>query len=286
MKRQSNHEKQPRYTKEKKFVAVLAAAGALGAAALSGCSTTGYKIYAADESGRVTATYDVDDVLDGKIAPITSAEKPNGSELTKSQRFAADPSTYETFDEDLRVADQAEYFYKGYDVTYNHIINNPTDPLSAEEQAVFYKPDLNKPRSEWTDQDYLNFDTIATFFATGQDDPNEALRSSTVVARPGTKTFDNMKEWITKYPGNGLTSIYRARTTTVSNSELKPTTFNGIVIDDGGRIIEHESLISHDINVSVFVNNDDGAGHVLSINQYVYSSMNNPSLQALIRHNS
>ena len=293
MKRQSNHEKQPRYTREKKFVAILAAAGALGGAALAGCSTTGDKIYAADESGRVTATYDVDDVLDGKIAPITSAEKPNGSELTEEQRFNLNPKAYAELDEFIRAKDQAKYFSQYFESSYEKMIAPAAYTIYSDDEremvdkGAFYMPDLKKPRSQWNDQDYLNYWSISIYFVTAQTNPKDALQSLSVLARPGSKTFSNFEAWIKENPGVGIVELYEATPTVLSDKELKPGSINGVVIDDkGGRLIGHKSLAADNkVGYSVFVNRSDAEGNTIAINEFTFNQINNSALDSLIDQN-
>ena len=296
MKRHSNHEKQSRYTKEKKFVAVLAAAGALGAAALSGCSTTGDKIYAADDSGRVVATYDVDDVLDGKITPDSSSEKPVGSELTKEQRFNLSISDYYNVDEALRAADQARDFEIGVRNSYQHIVEFAMKPglLSEKESTAindgtFYLPDLDKDRSEWSDQDFMNYHTLAIFLLTSQsiDYQDDALKALSVLTRTNTSAFDNIEKHILEHPGEPLLALYRAVPTPLSNSVVTPTEAKTVSGNwQVGHLVGHRSLHDGKIAYSFFIDMNDASGNTVSIKTDTYGSLTSPELKEMIRNHA
>ncbi len=260
----------------------LAGAAFLGAAC-STETTVGFK----NDRGEVIYEQSVDDVLDGTVNSVEEFKK--GSEYTKEERLYIDPKDYQTFDESLRVEDQADYLYEGFENTYEDILNDPSFPPTGEEKAVFYMPDLHKPRSEWTGQDYANYYSMGIFYATKQDNENVALRAATVVSRPGTNTYGNLREWIKNddTAGRGLKSIYRAVSTPLDGKVLKPATIGNVVIDEnGGALVGLESLTDGNINYTIFVNRSDSHGHILSIEAKTVDTLEDQVITQLIAQNS
>tara|TARA_B100001245_G_scaffold234308_1_gene219602 strand:+ start:12059 stop:12913 length:855 start_codon:yes stop_codon:yes gene_type:complete len=276
---------QSSFTREKKFVAILAAAGALGSAALTSCSIEAQdvKLKPAETSTSVDSgrTYDSD--IDTVRIENTVV---NGSEYTAEERFYADPDKYEEFDQFLRAADWAPYFYEAFDDSYKSILADPNHEWTPEEREVFYKPDLNKPRSEWTNQDYLNYWTIAIFYATGLDDgPEVAQRAISVVARPGSNTHDRLQTFTEDYPGYGDIDIYRALPSPFSNEELESIDTEKVSIDErGGRFIKHESLRDGKIGYSVFANRGDQE-HTIAVNDLTVGSLSDPDIYPILSQN-
>lgn len=278
------------FTREKKFVAILAAAGALGSAALTSCSIEAQdvKLKPAETSTSVDSgrTYDSD--IDTVRIENTVV---NGSEYTAEERFDTDPDEYEEFDQFLRAADQAPYFYDLFDISYQRMLESPNHKWTAEEREVFYKPDLNKPRAEWTAQDYLNYWTIAIYLATGQNDPDEARRAITVVARPGSDTHENLQGFIDdqekafpdNYPGYGKFALYRAVPNSLDSEELEPVETEKVSIDErGGRLVQYESLHDRKNGFFVFANRGDEE-HTIAVNELAVSNFSSPSLRPILQ---
>jgi hypothetical protein len=192
---------------------------------------------------------------------------------------------YFEVDEHLRAADQAEYIHQNLEGAYKNIIAPSADRYLTDKErdaikdGTFYMPDLKKPRSQWTDQDYLNYYSIVIFYVTSQSDDEEGLRT-------GTDTFTSIQEWANDYPDVGLISLYRAVDTPLSGRELKPTSVNNVVIDElGGRFVGHESLVDGRVDYSLFANRSDEENNIIPINERTFDTINDPLVQDLIKNN-
>lgn len=217
---------------------------------------------------------------------VKDSENPiakNGANLTEKQRFAATPEQYKDFDVSLRVNDQAKYIYQGFDKTAGYI----EDALTDAERPFYRKPDLNIPRSQWSDQDYANYYTTATMFATGQDDKNAGKQTATVVAKPGTNTYENLWEWIDERNGVGARSIYEAVSTPLSNKELQQGTYGQIEVSEhGGRLVGLQSKHDGSVTYSVMLNYSDDQGNIISIEELVVNNLDDPRIRPLLVGNN
>lgn len=277
MKHHNKHE-QPRYTREKKFVAVLAAAGALGSAALASCSTEASNFRVGDPNGHSVS---LDEFEDG-VMPINSETSKKGSALTEKQRFDSTPEQYQQFDVSLRVNDLAKYIYQGFDKTAGYI----EDSLADNEKPYYSKPNLNIPRSMWSNQDYANYYTTVTMFATGQDDKDAGKQTATVVAKPGTNTYENLWDWIEERNGVGARSVYEAVSTPLSEKELQQGTYGKIEVSEhGGRLVGLRSKHDGRITYSVMLNHADEQGNIISIEELVVNDLGDHRIQVLLAGN-
>ncbi len=277
MKHHNKHE-QPRYTREKKFVAVLAAAGALGSAALASCSTEATSFRVGDPNGHSVS---LDEFEDG-VMPINSETSKKGSALTEKQRFDSTPEQYQQFDVSLRVNDLAKYVYRDFDRSAGYV----EDGLTDSERSFYSKPDLNVPRSQWNDQDYANYHTTAIQYATGQKDANTAKQTATIVASPGTNTYDNIWTWIDERRDKAARSVYEVLPTPLSNKELQPGIYGEVEISEhGGRFVGMQSKHDGRTLYSVMVNYADNEGRVISIQELVVDNLNDHRIKALLTGN-
>jgi hypothetical protein len=284
------------FTREKKFVAILAAAGALGSAALTSCSIEAQdvKLKPAETSTSVDSgrTYDSD--IDTVRIENTVI---NGIEKTEEERFNLTDDEYYKIDESLRAKDQAEYFRIGVEKSYTRITDPAAprssftpDELVAMQDGTFYLPDLDKPRSERTDQDLLNYSTLAIYYVTAMppienNDPerNAEIKSLSVVSRPGTNTHDNLREHIEESPGVGIITMYRAIPTPLSGVELPPSASDLIPENSlGARLVGHESLIDHRVDYTLFVDYGDEEDNVISVDVHTFGDLFSPGLREMI----
>ncbi len=208
---------------------------------------------------------------------VINLENYNGT--TREQRDQLLPTEYTDLPEEVRANDRAERFN-----TYLHTAWETIQPaLNEDEKRVLYMPDLTKPRAEWTDQDYLNYRTLATWLVTTQADINEGLRAASVVANAGTEEYEFIKTWIGEHPGQGLKAVYEAIPNPLSNRELTSVKIGSVTLDaNGGRLIGHRSLASGATNYSPFKNYADSKGNIISIDEYTYDSLANPDLSILL----
>lgn len=291
MLRHNRNSHEHRLTRRERATAAAVAGLAAGGLFLSGCG---------DDEGigikyNNGTTQSVDDYLedykpgDGKTRPADY-----GSNMTRAERDALPADDYVNLKESLRVGDQIDGFYKYLNSGYEKLLKIPESigGLTEEERSILYMPDLNKPRAEWSDQDYLNYQTLAVWLITTQDTStkkgmNEALQSVSVVAEPGTEAFDFITNWIkTKPVGVGISDVKRAEPSPLSDVELQAVTVGDVTIDnDGGRAVSFQTIgnSGSDHGVILFANRGDGHGKSMPIHSFNYSTIMHPNLQRLVQ---
>lgn len=157
------------------------------------------------------------------------------------------------------------------------------ETLSADEEQVLYMPNLNQPRDQWSDQDYLNYRTLSLWLVTRQKNQDDGLRALSAIADPKTKLHENTAQWMTSNPGSGLKSVQVAIETPFSNKELHDVTIGEKSIGpEGGRIVGYRSLIDGSVNYTLFANTADENGDMITTSTYTYDTLDNPDLKNLI----
>lgn len=203
-------------------------------------------------------------------------------QLDREERDVMMPVDYLEIDPEVRASDRAERF-----TTYLSSAYETIQPyLTPEEKEVLYMPDLNKPRAEWSDQDYLNYYTLAQWLATTQaNDTAEGQRAFSAIVSQEQSGFGKVYDRIEDQPGNGLKTIMRAEPTALSNIELPAGKVGDVTLgEDGGRLVGH-SLVgkdTSDIDYTLFSNWSDEKNYVLSVAENTYDSIDSVDLVELI----
>lgn len=206
----------------------------------------------------------------------------NGDHFVSHEEYdQMSPEEYASLDEQSRVEDSAKNFNVYLHTAYDAI----KDDLTIEEAAVLDMPDLTKPRADWTDQDYSNYESLALKLVTSQgSNTDEGERALAVVMNPELNIDDFSR--ISAHIRNNLgarKSIYEVQDNPLSGRELTSTIVGDIVIDqNGGRIVAHKLVGGTNTNYSVYANRSDKDGNIVTIRQKTYESLNHPELQALI----
>lgn len=272
----SPERKESKFSKKERLIAALSMP--LAAVAIASCSHE-VTLQIDSETGHLRN-------VDGPT-PVETTTFKKGSELTREQRFALPPEEYYKLDESIRAADQAKYFTEGIKNVYRQVIHPDLHPnyLSKGERdalnnGTFYLPDLHKPRSEWTDQDYLNYFSLAMYFVTRQEKEykRDALNALSVVVRPETGTFTNIEEHIKKHEGDvSIVSLYEAVPTEFSGYTFTPDDLGSISGDwETARVVGQRSLENGRVLYSIFVNYSDENQNAVSIVARTYASLNHP----------
>lgn len=287
----------------RRLTARAAAFVAIGGAALTGTACSSHntteiayesgkdKLNSMQEAGYDTpadpGVFDGNAIIPADTSALRNGDLNNDGQLTREERDAMKPGDYAELPDEVIAADRAERF-NTYLQTAWETIQKPASEgggeLTSEERAVLSMPDLNKPREQWTDQDYLNYYTLALWLVTTQgDNPTEGERALAAVATPGTTSYKYMEQWMLNNPGRGLKAIYRADPSRFNNSELAPQTVGDVVITEkGGRFIAATSLHSGKTNYTLFVNRGDTNGNLLTTDAYTYETLSDPNLNNLV----
>lgn len=220
--------------------------------------------------------------------PYMSKYDVNGNGiLDREERDIMTPNDYVVIDMETRASDRAERLTTHLGSAWNTIQGFMTD----NEKKVLSMPDLAIPRSQWSDQDYLNYRTLAVWLSTRQGESieaqNEGLRALSAVVDPTTKAYEDTKAWMSAYPNQGSKSIQEAIPGPLSNKELVNTQVGEFTVGNaGGRLVSFRSLVTGEINHALFINTSDNSGNVTSTSVYTYDSLEDPDLQQLIQRYS
>ncbi len=269
--------------------------GGAGLIAAIGISGAAYGIGYMGKKGEIDAQYDAmgaDRSASASHVPTVPQENSLYLKYDTNQNHTIDrverdtmaPEDYLQLDEETRAADRAERFNEYLYTAWETIQPN----LTPEERAVLYMPDLNKPRNEWSDQDYLNYETLSMWLVTtqgtSQEASNEGLRALSVVARPGTNAHNTLTAWINQNPGAGYKEVFKAKTSDMSGKEISNFTLeDGIQIGpEGGRLVGYESMLDHSQNFILYANRADDKGNTLTISEDSYDNSSWPGLQSLL----
>ncbi|WP_158021551.1 hypothetical protein [Mycolicibacterium chubuense] len=153
-----------------------------GALGTSGCASDdeaqSMTVSTATGTSRDTIRETFENPDDDDVWPVLTLYDADGNlELDRSERDGMAPDDYVLLKQGIRSADRAERFNR-----YLHTAWENLQPfLDERDKPVLYMPDLGKPRAEWTDHDYLNFETLAIKLVTTQQDKDEALRALSAV---------------------------------------------------------------------------------------------------------
>ncbi|WP_196248314.1 hypothetical protein [Rhodococcus erythropolis] len=227
------------------------------------------------DASRVTADLGED------AAPALIGDYNRDGVVTSKEYDMMPPTEYATLSDKVRVEDSAKNINTYLPSAFSTLQSNGS--LSAKERALVSLPNLNAPRSQWSDQDYYNNYTLGVWLAStqGQDQASidEGQRALTVVLDPNNDGFIKASEMISSV--SAIKNIYEAQPFEFSNQELKPgTSIGGISIDgSGGRLVKGESLSSGEVKYHLFVNRTDSNGNVVSTLIRSYSSPLDPDLK-------
>jgi len=256
----------------------VAATGIVGAAAFFGMkSATSEQIEkVTSNTSNSTEPFPEAQYIDPLVAQYDMNQ--NGL-LDREERDAMAPEDYITIDSEVSGADKAEQFSMYLHTGWDSI----KETLNDNEKSLLSMPDLNKPRAEWSDQDYLNYKTLAIWLVTRQQDQDEGLRALSTIADPDTKLYANVSEWIKENPGVGLKAVQEAIETPVSNKEFYNESIGANTIGpDGGRLVGYKSLVDDTVNYTLFKNTSDDNGNVITNSIYTYDTLVNPELRGII----
>jgi hypothetical protein len=212
----------------------------------------------------------------------------NGDGTVTSEEYdLMDPADYAKLPDTERVADTAEKLQRNMPRAWDIMSTYLTDT----EKPVMYMPNLNKPMSEWSNQDYYNYHSIALWLVSTQGDTQpqikEGRRAFSVVLGPTNGGFSDTMNSI----GNveAIHNVYQAQPATEgqpNSVELKP----GMEIDDieiggdGGRLILGKYISDGpdkgNLGYDLFVNRRDYNGNVTPILAKSYSATD-PAVQNL-----
>ncbi|MCV7300003.1 hypothetical protein H7J93_10200 [Mycobacterium barrassiae] len=225
---------------------------------------------------------------DGTVAPERSVSEPLTGDLDKNgvvtpdEYDQMDPNVYAGLDAQARIEDTAEKFNANLESAWDDIQVNGR--LTEEERSVLYMPDLKKPRSEWSDQDYLNFQTLALWLVSRGSNTDEGQRAYAALRNPHADGFSDVFEYIGRNPTVGIKHVFRARPSRLSNVELKDVTIGETEVgSDGGRLIALEEVGGPDKAVTLMVNRSDRSGYILPVVEYTYGSMGDPRLAEILQ---
>lgn len=218
----------------------------------------------------------------GELPRLLSLYDANdNSELDRNERDGMKPEDYVFLDDNTRASDRAERFTVHLESAWNTI----QAFLDEDEKKVLSMPDLQKPRAEWSDQDYLNYRTLAIWLSTRQMDQDEGKRALSAILDPSTEAFENVVTWMETHPaGTGMKAVQRAIENPMNGKEFRNETVGPHVIgQDGGRLVGFDSLIDGSVNYSLFRNTSDESGNVLTSNPYNYDMLNENELHDLVK---
>lgn len=261
-------------------------AGAIGAtlAVIVG----GGKVVGHQTADRITNGVDLSDIPSqtpiSEEAATILGDLDGDNVLTQTEADLMSITDYSSIAPEIRVEHKAEslnqYLYTAFDSIQPF--------LTPEEKEVLYLPDLNKPREQWSDQDYLNLNALAVWLvSTQRNDTQEGQQSYAAISNPDKDSFDAIMEHIKDYPGEGIKNVYRAVATPLSGIELANTNIGLIELGpEGGRLVGHQKIGETDINYTLYSNWSDSKGNIMSTNEHTYGSLNDPELQELIRTKS
>jgi hypothetical protein len=143
-----------------------------------------------------------------------------------------------------------KYLYTAWEDIQSH--------LTDGERKVLYLPDLDKPREEWTDQDYLNQHALAVWFVSRQPDNTEAQQSFAAITNPDKEGYDDIQDYMMRNPGVGIKNIHEAVTTPLSNIELRNINIGPVELDEnGGRFVGHHEIGETKAYYTVYSNQAD-----------------------------
>lgn len=205
--------------------------------------------------------------------------------VTSEEYDQMDPKEYaKKVPERSRVQDVAGNLYKYMPGSWDIM---KQDNLNANERAVMSMPDLNAPRSEWTDQDYLNYYSIALGLISNQGSQQQQIaegqRALSVVMSPQNNNFDSTMQSIAT--SNGIRNVFKAESSAYTGIELRPGTSIGehTVTGEGGRLVLSTFVSQENSDkpsYMLFVNRSDQQGRIVSILAEVYSA-NAPQLAGI-----
>jgi hypothetical protein len=263
-----------------------AALGAVGATA----ALVGLGVYATNEAPkRITGESDSAPSNSAEPFPTQTTETVtpilgdlnSDNILTQTEADLLSITDYASIDPQIRVEHKAEslnqYLYTAWDSIQPF--------LSEAERQVLYLPDLEKPRSEWSDQDYLNLHTLAVWLTSTQaSDTQEGQQGYSAIANPNKNTFDDIVEHIEEKPGIGIKNVYQAVPTPLSGVELVNTTVGSIEMGpEGGRLIGVKKVGGTDIGYTLYSNRIDSKGNIMTVNEFTYESLDDRDLRELIQ---
>lgn len=206
--------------------------------------------------------------------------------VTSAEYDQMDPKEYaKEVPERSRVDDVAEKLHQFMPGAWTNL----QERLNSEEKTVMNMPDsisesyLSGSRAGWTDQEYLNYYTIALALLSNQgseqDKIKEGQRALSVIMSPKDKDFtDTLKSMET---ANGLRAVYRAEDSIFTGIELKPGTkiSDHEVTGEGGRLVLATPISLKDPDGKgptyfLFLNRSDSDGRIVTMlaNSYEVTS--------------
>lgn len=213
----------------------------------------GYSADTLEGNSYIPGDYDGDDKIDGEYFKTLS------------------PEEFAKLDDSIRVAAVGQELLDRMPGAYQDMLQYCTE----EEKAILYMPNMDMPREQWTEQDYLNYHTIALYAASRENHTKEELdharRMATIIFEPGSDNLEYMSEQMGI--AFGIKAIYKAEPSAFSGFELyQHTNLDGnYTTGEGGRVaysdyIEHDNQRPSDVRLyRAFVNRSDDKGNVFPI---------------------
>lgn len=204
---------------------------------------------------------------------VISAESLRGDRngdgvVTSDEYDLMDPMEFKDLPDRTRVADVASKLHTHMPAAFDILWQD----AGPEERKVLSMPDLDKPRAQWSDQDYVNYYSIGLELVSTQGDKksqiDEGRRAMTVVM--GNRHSDLISTMNNIGTAGGIRNVFAAQPSEFSGKEL----IAGTEIDDyritgeGGRIVIADFLSQEDgpqTLAMLFVNRSDDNGNIVSM---------------------
>lgn len=203
-------------------------------------------------------------------------------QITKADYDLMPPEVYMYLAEKVQTQDNAaeinQYLQSAFDTMKPF--------LSPEEARLVRMSDLDKPRDQWTDQEYYNNHALELWLASTQGSTqqqiNEGRRTLPSVIDPDHPGYTTMDTAIGQ--ASAIRNVCEALSDEFVGRNLQPgTIIDGIIIDEsGGRLSKGRWLGNGVISYDVFVNRTDDQGNVITRLARSYSSLQVPELRGVI----
>lgn len=207
-------------------------------------------------------------VFPGQEIPHLAGDYDGNGIVTDEEYDMMPPAEFAELDDRTRVSDVGAKLHHYMPGALTELSRH----TSPRESRVLSMPDISKDRSRWTDQDYLNYYSIALLLVSGQGDQqsqiDEGKRALSVVMSPDHTNFSTVNNSIGKV--DGIKSVYEALPSPSANQELRSGVYGEYSIGaEGGRLVLANYIPEGNAKevkqYMLFVNRSDDKGNTVSM---------------------
>lgn len=224
----------------------------------------GAAVLANSGSGDVTST----EATSIAAGPRLPGDYDGNGVVTDEEYDRMPPAEFAELDDRTRVSDVGSKLHRYMPGALTELLRH----TSPRETSLLSMPDVSKNRAQWSDQDYLNYYSIALLLVSGQGDQqsqiDEGRRALTVVMSPDHPNFSTVNSSIGKV--NGIRSVYEALPSPYTNWEVPSGIYGQYSIGaEGGRLVLANYLPDGGAKevkqYMLFINRSDNKGNVVAM---------------------